>query len=44
MKGPVMGRLETALFLDQFNGRVFLSQYDALKALAKPADPAKVAE
>ncbi|MBO9455722.1 sodium-independent anion transporter [Paracoccus sp. R12_1] len=44
MKGPVMGRLKTTHFIDQLNGRVFLSQHDAWKALAKPADPAKVAE
>ncbi len=44
MKGPVMGRLKTTHFLDQLNERVFLSQYDAWKALAKPVDPAKVAE
>ncbi len=44
VKGPVMDRLKTTHFLDQLNGRVFLSQYDAWKALAKPADPAKAAE
>ncbi|WEX12266.1 sulfate permease [Chelativorans sp. AA-79] len=44
VKGPVMDRLESTHFLDQLNGRVFLSQYDAWKALAKLADPAKAAE
>ena len=41
VKGPVMDRLKTTHFLDQLNGRVFLSQYDAWTALAKPADPAR---
>ncbi|MBC7140519.1 MAG: STAS domain-containing protein, partial [Defluviimonas sp.] len=40
VKGPVMDRLKATHFLDQLNGRVFLSQYDAWTALAKP-DPAK---
>ncbi len=44
VKGPVMDRLKTTHFLDQLNGRVFLSQYDAWTALSKPADPAKTAE
>lgn len=44
VKGPVMDRLESTHFLDQLNGRVFLSQYDAWKALAKLANPAKAAE
>ncbi|AXC50242.1 STAS domain-containing protein [Paracoccus suum] len=44
VKGPVMDRLRTTHFLDQLNGRVFLSQYDAWKALTQPADPAKAAE
>lgn len=45
VKGPVMDRLKTTHFLDQLNGRVFLSQHDAWKALAQPlADPAKAAE
>jgi len=44
VKGPVMDRLESTHFLDQLNGRVFLSQYDAWKSLAEPADPAKAAE
>jgi len=44
VKGPVMDRLRTTHFVDQLNGRVFLSQYDAWTALAQPADPAKAAE
>ncbi len=38
VKGPVMDRLKTTHFLDQLNGRVFLSQYDAWTALAKQPD------
>ncbi|WP_120634651.1 SulP family inorganic anion transporter [Ruegeria sp. EL01] len=34
VKGPVMDRLKTSHFLDQLNGQVFLSQYDAWKTLA----------
>lgn len=44
VKGPVMDRLESTHFLDQLNGCVFLSQFDAWKVLAKPTDPAKAAE
>lgn len=44
VKGPVMDRLRTTHFLDQLNGRVFLSQYDAWTALAKPTPSAKAAE
>lgn len=44
VKGPVMDRLGSTHFLDQLNGRVFLSQYDAWTALAKPTPPAKAAE
>lgn len=44
VKGPVMDRLKSTHFLEQLNGRVFLSQYDAWTALAKPAVPAKAAE
>ncbi|WP_235674147.1 MULTISPECIES: sulfate permease [unclassified Paracoccus (in: a-proteobacteria)] len=44
VKGPVMDRLECSHFLDQLNGRVFLSQYDAWKSLAEMADPARAAE
>ncbi len=34
VKGPVMDRLMTTHFLDALNGRVFLSQYDAWRALS----------
>lgn len=33
VKGPVMDRLKASHFLDQLNGRVFQSQYDAWRAL-----------
>ncbi|SEM89761.1 SulP family inorganic anion transporter [Palleronia pelagia] len=33
VKGPVMDRLRRSHFLDQLNGRVFLSQHDAWRAL-----------
>jgi sulfate permease, SulP family len=33
VKGPVMDRLKRSHFLDQLTGHVFLSQYDAVKAL-----------
>ena len=33
VKGPVMDRLKTAHFLQDLNGKVFLSQYDAWTAL-----------
>jgi len=34
VKGPVMDRLQRSHFLDALTGRVFLSQYDAIRALA----------
>ncbi|SPH24893.1 putative sulfate transporter [Defluviimonas aquaemixtae] len=34
VKGPVMDRLKTTHFLDELNGQVFLSQYDAWRCLA----------
>ncbi|MCA1337568.1 SulP family inorganic anion transporter [Pseudooceanicola marinus] len=34
VKGPVMDRLKTSHFLDEMNGEVFLSQYDAWRKLA----------
>ena len=34
VKGPVMDRLKTTRFLNEINGRIFLSQYDAWEALA----------
>nr|WP_319385240.1 sulfate permease [uncultured Roseibium sp.] len=37
VKGPVMDRLNRSDFPDQLTGRVFLSQYDALRALDPPA-------
>ncbi|TKW67153.1 MAG: sulfate permease [Paracoccus denitrificans] len=39
VKGPVMDRLQRAHLLKDMNGRVFLSQYDAWRALACPPDP-----
>ncbi|MBN9670260.1 SulP family inorganic anion transporter [Roseibium aggregatum] len=36
VKGPLMDRLKTTHFLSHLNGGVFLSQYDAWNALAKP--------
>ncbi|MFZ5963273.1 SulP family inorganic anion transporter [Thalassococcus sp. BH17M4-6] len=33
VKGPVMDRLKRSHFIDELNGRVFLSQYDAWKEL-----------
>ena len=35
VKGPVMDRLERSHFLQDLNGQVFLSQFDAWKALAR---------
>jgi len=34
VKGPVMDRLQRSHFLDHLSGCVFLSQYDAMDALA----------
>ncbi|MFX0540750.1 SulP family inorganic anion transporter [Roseovarius sp. S4756] len=34
VKGPVMDRLERSHFLDELTGRVFLSQHEAIQALA----------
>ncbi|MFN3746776.1 MAG: SulP family inorganic anion transporter [Hyphomicrobiaceae bacterium] len=34
VKGPVMDRLKRSHFLDDLSGRVFLSHYDAIEALA----------
>ena len=36
VKGPVMDRLKTSHFLDDLNGQVFLSQYDAWQRLSSP--------
>ena len=35
VKGPVMDRLKATHFIDQLNGEVFLSQYDAWRALSR---------
>ena len=35
VKGPVMDRLDRVNFVDHLNGRVFLSQYDAWRALTQ---------
>ena len=43
VKGPVMDRLRRSHFLDDLNGRVFLSQYDAWNGLASSQSP-KAAE
>ncbi|MDJ0825994.1 MAG: sulfate permease [Rhodobacter sp.] len=37
VKGPVMDRLQCTQFLDEMSGQVFLSQYEAMRALG-PAD------
>ncbi|PRY76467.1 SulP family inorganic anion transporter [Marivita geojedonensis] len=44
VKGPVMDRLYQTHFLRDLNGDVFLSQYDAWKALAKSAEMKNAAE
>ena len=36
VKGPVMDRLKQSHFLDELNGQIFLSQYDAWKTLTNP--------
>ncbi len=43
VKGPVMDRLERSHFLDQMDGKIFLSQYDAWSALSAGSHP-KAAE
>ncbi|MGH1453997.1 MAG: SulP family inorganic anion transporter [Paracoccaceae bacterium] len=37
VKGPVMDRLKRSHFLDELSGRVFLSQYEAVTTLTRPA-------
>ena len=37
VKGPVMDRLKRSHFIDDLNGRIFLSQYDAWRALSPGA-------
>ena len=44
VKGPVMDRLKATHFLHELNGRVFLSQYDAWRAIVPPADTDKAAK
>ncbi|MFD0981678.1 SulP family inorganic anion transporter [Tropicimonas aquimaris] len=44
VKGPVMDRLQRSHFLDELNGRVFLSQYDAWMALAREEASPQAAE
>ena len=44
VKGPVMDRLKKTHFIDELNGRVFLSQYDAWKALSSPDEYAAAAQ
>jgi SulP family sulfate permease len=39
VKGPVMDRLKRSRFIDELNGQVFLSQYDAWKYLTKSPLP-----
>ncbi|MFW2541874.1 SulP family inorganic anion transporter [Primorskyibacter sp. 2E107] len=43
VKGPVMDRLQRSHFLDELNGKVFQSQFDAWKALSGPAPAASAA-
>jgi SulP family sulfate permease len=44
VKGPVMDRLKKAHFLDELNGQVFLSQFDATCALTPPNEAPSGAE
>jgi SulP family sulfate permease len=44
VKGPVMDRLQRSHFIDDLNGRVFLSQYHAWIALSGQADKRDAAE
>ncbi|MBF9030906.1 sulfate permease [Rhodobacterales bacterium HKCCE3408] len=44
VKGPVMDRLRKSHFIDDLNGRVFLSQYDAWQALSHPAPAVRAAQ
>ena len=43
VKGPVMDRLKTSHFLDDLNGRVFLTQFEATTALSCPKHSAEAA-
>jgi len=40
VKGPVTDRLERTHFFDDLTGKLFLSQYDAWRALAQGASKA----
>ncbi|MFY0679077.1 MAG: sulfate permease [Thalassovita sp.] len=40
VKGPVMDRLKRSHFLHNLTGSVYLSQFDAVRELSPPADPA----
>jgi SulP family sulfate permease len=42
VKGPVMDRLKRSRIIDELNGQVFLSQYDAWKYLTKSPLPSAV--
>ena len=44
VKGPVMDRLQATHLLHELNGRVFLSQYDAWRAMVAPTDTDTAAE
>jgi len=44
VKGPVMDRLKRSHFLDELNGRVFLSQFDAWRNLAPNPNVLNAAE
>ncbi len=44
VKGPVMDRLKSTHFVHELNGRVFLSQYDAWRAMVPPAETDNAAE
>jgi len=41
VKGPVMDRLEGTHFIKTMTGRIFLSQYDAFKALSNADSKAR---
>jgi SulP family sulfate permease len=42
VKGPVMDRLERTHFLDELSGRIFLSQFEAMRALLPGGEDAPV--
>jgi len=44
VKGPVMDRLKRSHFLDDLTGKVFLSQWDAMRALSGPDGTRDAAE